>query len=219
MVVCETPTSVRSSQIKRWLSSWRPTTPPTPRSSPRADVLCREGLCKRCKIGLHSLKVFLSVGVQRGVNVLKAKQFLEMDAAKTDFLTAGYQELRAEIRDSINAIESAQRDALIFSGAIWAWLATQSWKPHFQFILLLPLCVSFFYWYKHLQISRTITNIAIYLKKVEEQIVPEGLGWETYVARAGHKHFKYWNIFYWSALISFNFIIGAYLFMYIRVQI
>jgi len=84
-----------------------------------------------------------------------------------EFLMSEHNMLRSEIRERINDIELLQRNALIFSGAIWAWLATRGWNPTYIFVVCLPFVITSLFWLKSKITSKDIRKFATYIKKVE----------------------------------------------------
>ena len=82
-----------------------------------------------------------------------------------EFLISEHNMLRSEIRERINDIELLQRNALIFSGAIWAWLATRGWNPTYIFVVCLPFVITSLFWLKSKITSKDIRKFATYNKQ------------------------------------------------------
>jgi len=110
---------------------------------------------------------------------------------------------------SIKGIEEAQRNALVFYGAVWAWFSTQHWDLKFFPALFLPVIITIAYWFKQIHLSRSIRNIADYIRNIESAAsLPPRFGWEHYAR--GHAYFRKWNWVYWILLIILNLAFGLY---------
>jgi len=125
-----------------------------------------------------------------------------------EFLISEHSSLREEILSSIKGIEEAQRNALVFSGAVWAWFSTQHWDLKLFPALFLPLIITIAYWFKHIELSRSIRNIADYITNIESELALPRFGWEHYAK--GHAHFRNWNRVYWILLTILNLALGLY---------
>jgi hypothetical protein len=59
------------------------------------------------------------------------------DPKRTDqFALAQYSALREEVKWIIGQVDALETTSLIFSGAVWAWIATQQkWKPIYYYVM------------------------------------------------------------------------------------
>lgn len=119
-----------------------------------------------------------------------------------NFVLAEYSALREEIKWIIGQIDGLERNALIITGAAWAWIATQGWKDMY---VLLPVGLSVLFFVKRRSLSLALREAAGYVLKLEEHFpLPEGIGWEHHLAKKRPKHFRAWKLAFWLLLIGAN---------------
>jgi hypothetical protein len=101
------------------------------------------------------------------------------DEAK-DYLKEEQKQRRQQIENLIASIESDQKNGLIFTGAIWSWLATHIGTCDGNFakvIVILPPLIMSFFLYRREHIDREIFAIAEYTREVEKLFgVPDKYG-------------------------------------------
>lgn len=121
------------------------------------------------------------------------------------FVLAEYAALREEIKWIIGQVESLERNALLFSGAIWAWIAPQQWKPFYVVVVWLPLLLSILFLIKRESLRRSLKEAANFSLKVESYFnVADDVGWDHYLKFKGVRYFKFWKAAFWTVLILFN---------------
>jgi hypothetical protein len=112
------------------------------------------------------------------------------DSAK-DFLKEEHKYRRQEIENLIARLESDQKNGLIFTGAIWAWLATNISKVDSDLsnvIVILPPLIMSFFLYRRYHVDKMITTIAVYTRELERILgVPEKYGWEGWLHKRRHE--------------------------------
>lgn len=126
------------------------------------------------------------------------------------FLEQEHQVLRAELLLRLEELHRIQREALLTSGAMWAWLATRSDATQLsladastidRLVYLVPLALTGFYVSKHVLMGRAIKVIAGYLSMIEGVVgLPENFGWETHFQESVDSNFRYWPALYWISL-------------------
>jgi hypothetical protein len=118
------------------------------------------------------------------------------------FVLAEYAALREEIKWIIDQIDTLERNALILTGAVWAWIATQNWDDAY---VMLPLVLSVLFFIKRRSLSFALRGAAKYVLKIEEHFtLPKGIGWEHHLAENRPKHFRVWKLAFWLLLIAIN---------------
>ena len=101
-----------------------------------------------------------------------------------EFLNNEVNALRESKRIRISIIENDIRYAIVFSGAVWAWILSRNFSPAmFKYVVsIIPTLVTGVFVYKWALQHRAITQIAGYILKVESQFgLGEGFGWEANV--------------------------------------
>ncbi|MEP7137676.1 MAG: hypothetical protein ABI904_22350 [Chloroflexota bacterium] len=135
------------------------------------------------------------------------------------FLITEYVQLKSEIMLCIQGIENTERYALVFSGAIWAWLATQKWNFAFFIVLFIPALLTKLLEIKRRSLAKSINQIATYIRKIEDAIGVSNekagkLGWEHREQEDDKTHtFRDWKKIYWKLLFWGNVIIGLIYFI------
>ncbi len=144
---------------------------------------------------------------------------MEINDAQKQFLMTEYVQLRSESMLFMQSIENTERYALISSGAIWAWLATQKWNTTFIVVLFVPVLITIMFERKRNSFASAINQIGEYIKRIEETIGVTNesvgkLGWE-HREKDGKKDdekkhpFRKWRKNYWKLLHMGNIVIGV----------
>lgn len=125
---------------------------------------------------------------------------------RTDkFVLAEYAAIREEIKWIIGQIETLESTTLIFSGAIWAWVAAQTWKPIYIAVVSLPFVLSLLFLIKRESLRRSLREAAEYSMKIESYFdLHKDMGWDRHLKSKGIRHFRFWKIIFWTVLILFN---------------
>jgi len=137
---------------------------------------------------------------------------MELKGSSKEFIITEYIQLRSELMLCLQQIASTERNALIMSGIIWAWLATHPWNPTFTIVIFIPAMLTKLFEYKRESISDAISEIAQYVYKVEERFdvgekPPRDIfGWEH---REKKSVFKDWSKKYWLSLFWGNILIAV----------
>lgn len=144
---------------------------------------------------------------------------MKLTERQEKFLMAEYTQMRSEIMLCIQGIENTERYAIVFSGAIWAWLATQKWNPAFVIVLLIPALITKLLEIKRRSLANAISQIAVYIRKIEDAVDVTDeqvgkLGWEHREQNNEQTHtFRNWRKIYWQLLFWGNIIIGLIYFI------
>lgn len=144
---------------------------------------------------------------------------MAMTEAQKQFLMTEYVHLKSEIMLCIQGIENTERYALVFSGAIWAWLATQKWNFAFFVILFVPALLTKLLEIKRRSLANSINRIAEYIKRIEDAVGVTDekvgrLGWEHREQEDKKAHtFRDWRKIYWKLLFWGNITIGLIYFV------
>ena len=93
-----------------------------------------------------------------------------------------YEALRKEIESCIQEIRTLERYALIGTGFVWAWLASNPQLNIPNIFWWIPLVFSFFGWLRTMALVASVRRLAAYIRHVEEPYFCDEtvIGWETY---------------------------------------
>ena len=99
-----------------------------------------------------------------------------------DFHLVQYEALRGEIESCVQEIRTIERYALIGTGIVWAWLATNAQLEIPYIIWWVPLLFSLSGWLRTIALATSVRRLARYLREVEEDFFcgARVQGWETY---------------------------------------
>jgi len=133
---------------------------------------------------------------------------------KEEFLIEEYKHLRQEVILSFQRIDASERNALLSSGAIWAWLATHQQTVSYELIVWAPLFISVMFSLKAIALRYGVHRIGKYIERIEEKIsLGDGLGWQQsnkMIPKGFPIGIGGWPFVYWSATILAN-AIAAYM--------
>ncbi len=132
---------------------------------------------------------------------------MSMTDEQKSYLLAEYDYLTKQIHWRITQIVADQRNGLILTGALWAWLATNDSNQIFEFVKWAPVAIVILFSIKRVSMSLAIREQRLYLKTLEDKFnLPEGTGWvrtRKATPRLG-KALRIWSILYWVSLLVAN---------------
>ncbi|MGH8475184.1 MAG: hypothetical protein ACRER2_05340 [Methylococcales bacterium] len=125
---------------------------------------------------------------------------------------------RQEIENVIGRIEGDQRNGLLLTGAVWAWLATNLEKlanqgQFEQAVVFVPAVLMLFFFYRWRAMDRAMMTAAEYTRELEKRAGVDPLGWETWLAykRANDRKATYLartTRVFWCGLFVANLALG-----------
>jgi hypothetical protein len=128
-----------------------------------------------------------------------------VDENQREFLLKEFERLRIEIDDSVKETRTLERNAVISSGAIWAWALVNSGnvKGASLYILLwLPVIIVAFSMFRAWALHRHLWAMGEYLAEVAKAFVlPLGLGWEQRFAQSTDKTKSQSATVFWIILL------------------
>jgi len=139
---------------------------------------------------------------------------MNINETQKQFLMTEYVQLKNEIILCVQGIENTERYALVFSGAIWAWLVTQKWNIAFFVVLFIPTLITALFEIKRRSLASSINLIATYIKNIEDAVGITDkkvgkLGWEHRDQDSKEAHaFRKWRKLYWKLLRWGDIVIG-----------
>lgn len=123
------------------------------------------------------------------------------------FLVAEFDALRREIELEIKELRELLRYAIVSSGAIWAWLLSQSQSKLSQLGCFLPFALSVLLLGQALLVRKKIFDLGAYVQRIEQAFhLPDRLGWETQMTRGMIKrdNLPRWENSVWGLLCVGN---------------
>lgn len=137
-----------------------------------------------------------------------------MSTKSEQFHLEEFKLLRTEVLETIKEIPSIERLSLLMTGAIWAWIFTntehidKSMSVYFAFI---PFVISTLFLLRVSALKAKIKTLGGYLKKLESEYGKENLGWEAYLESRGSEIFSRFTVVFWGIQITGNFMLGIFL--------
>src|SRR5262247_325279 len=98
-----------------------------------------------------------------------------MDASARDFILKEYEAVRREMEEAVGETRRLERNALLVVGAVWSWLVAAR-QPEFEWLKWLPALLAPLLFLRAIALTWHIDLIARYVSKVEEAVLPKGLG-------------------------------------------
>lgn len=148
----------------------------------------------------------------------------KIDKNTIEYLLEEQKQRRQEI-DRLHArLESDQRNALLATGALWAWLITNTVSLQRELLTLvavLPIGLIAFFYYRSWGIRKEMALVAGYTRMLEDFFaVPGNLGWERFWEARRPKRIRHGSLKgkthgFWIALIVLN-LLFAVAFIWIR---
>ena len=128
---------------------------------------------------------------------------------KKEFLLAEYSFITSELHWRITQIVADQRNALISTGAIWAWLATNEWNDIFVYVKWGPVAIVLLFGMKRVSLSLAINELRDYVHRVEAQFeLPDSVGWQHNLKARRSYALRKWSIAFWSTLLVGNVVLA-----------
>ena len=128
-----------------------------------------------------------------------------VDENQREFLLKEFERLRIEIDDSVKETRTLERNAVISSGAIWAWALVKTGTvtgASLYILLWLPVVIVSFSAFRAWALHRHLLSMGKYLAEVEKAFVlPGGLGWEQRFAQSTGKTKSLSATVFWVCLL------------------
>jgi hypothetical protein len=141
---------------------------------------------------------------------------VELDVDQKEYLIEEYRRLHEELLLSFQRMDSAEKNALLASGAIWAWLATHEQTVQYQMAVWVPLCLCVMFAVKGPTLRYGQKRIEKYVRLLEQQFgIDDKLGWvsQNRMVPGGLPiGIGLWPVAYWGAMIIAN-ALGAVIFL------
>ncbi|MBL3528372.1 MAG: hypothetical protein JMN27_12455 [gamma proteobacterium endosymbiont of Lamellibrachia anaximandri] len=112
-----------------------------------------------------------------------------------------FQELQARYRQLVDDTVWLQRYALIFSGAVWAWIFSDSSKSPQNLAVWAPFVITVLFSLKAIILHFYAQQIHRYLHRVEEWMELDNLGWSATQSKMG---FAKWLLVFWFVVAAVN---------------
>ena len=104
----------------------------------------------------------------------------------------------------INQVAILEKLALLSSGAIWAWIATQQWNELYEIIIWFPSVVVVVFFIKVFFIGLSLRKLSSYIRQVESYFEVGELGWQNWRIKHSKKFMSAWATIYWLILFITN---------------
>lgn len=125
-----------------------------------------------------------------------------MNESSQQFLLQEFDQLREELLECVKETRLLERNALLISGAIWAWAITNKTQSVYPVLLLVPPLIVFLSALRAWSLWKHIGNIAAYIQKVEKAFtLPDNLGWERAFAESRDYSKSISAIVFWVVLL------------------
>ncbi len=134
-------------------------------------------------------------------------------SAGQEYLLQEAGNLQIEGHLYVEHIERNERNALLASGAIWAWLLTGA-EPRAPLIAnWAPVAVTLLLTAKRVSLFRSRKRLSEYLQRTATALgVPDTLGFGQHLKHTSHTPFLGgWTVLYWLALLVTNLVIALLL--------
>jgi hypothetical protein len=135
-----------------------------------------------------------------------------------DWLKEEQKQRRQEIENIIGRIEGDQRNGLLLTGVVWAWLAMNLEKlanqDQFEKVMVfIPAALMLFFLYRWRAMDRSMMTGAEYTRELEKLTGANPLGWETSLAEKRAKDHKVAYLartsrVFWWCLFGANLALG-----------
>ena len=125
-----------------------------------------------------------------------------------EYLIEECRQLREAILQLAQRLDDAERNALLASGAIWAWLAVHERTIQYELAIWLPSFISTMFALKAIALRFTMYKFSKYIGVIEDTFdMPGNLNWQSknrMIALGWPVRIGLWPIIYWGALITAN---------------
>ena len=144
------------------------------------------------------------------------------DDARTHY-SSEQQTLGVEKNDIIKGVESDRTFAIVASGAVWAWYATNPLQGSLRVLYVLPLGISLLFVLKRFAANAAIDQIGKYIRNMEKRLLPDQsrvpigyvAGWETWLQTKSNRieWYRRYDIVFWIAICGGNLLLALTLWL------
>jgi hypothetical protein len=126
-----------------------------------------------------------------------------MEEAAEKFLLQEYVGLRDELMECVKESRSLERNALLASGAVWAWAIANKTQSVYQPLLLVPPLIALLSALRAWALWKHLKQMSTYIQAVESALsLPDGLGWERRFAASTDYSKSISAGIFWTLLFS-----------------
>ena len=127
-----------------------------------------------------------------------------------ELLLHEYDALRDEVMECVKESRLLERNALLASGAIWAWALANKSQPVYQALLFVPVLITLLSTLRSWALKKHLDQLGEYITRVEAHAqLPKHLGWERQFAKSADKSKSRSAIAFWVVL-TFATAFGAW---------
>jgi hypothetical protein len=119
-----------------------------------------------------------------------------------------YESLRKELESCVREMRTIERYALIGTGVVWAWLATnQQIRVHY-IVWWIPVLFSLLGGLRTFALIKSVRRLAAYIQTVESAFMNKRLeGWETFITQNRRQSIRYSIYLFWIILMLATIIV------------
>lgn len=126
-----------------------------------------------------------------------------MKESAEKFLLQEFEALREELMECIKESRSLERNALLASGAIWAWAIANKTQAVYQPLLLVPPLIAMLSALRAWSLWKHLDHLSNYIQQVEAALsVPGNLGWERVFFASTDCSKRVTAIVFWVLLVA-----------------
>lgn len=126
-----------------------------------------------------------------------------MKESAEKFLLQEFEALREEMMECIKESRSLERNALLASGAIWAWAIANKTQAVYQPLLLVPPLIAMLSALRAWSLWKHLDHLSNYIQQVEAALsVPGNLGWERVFFASTDCSKRVTAIVFWVLLVA-----------------
>lgn len=126
-----------------------------------------------------------------------------MKESAEKYLLQEFEALREEMMECIKESRSLERNALLASGAIWAWAIANKTQAVYQPLLLVPPLIAMLSALRAWSLWKHLDHLSNYIQQVEAALsVPGNLGWERVFFASTDCSKRVTAIVFWVLLVA-----------------
>ena len=130
----------------------------------------------------------------------------------TEFLMKEAEYIRKAYDERVSQTRTLERYALLSTGIIWSWCATNFEFPAVKILVWMPALITFLFGIRAWGNARAMNSAREYLVELENKLsLPENMGWARYLTRNEEPRLAFTAYIFWAVLQFFTLFVPLFL--------
>lgn len=120
-----------------------------------------------------------------------------------------YNSLRDELNVYLTRIREDERNSMVVTGFIWAWVSRGEWNDFYAIVIFIPFIITILLFIRSKKSINAINNLSAFIANIESTHNQYFSGWHNHISESPENVYKYNHRLFWILLIMINLTIAV----------